>query len=188
MSGAAAGSAGVELDEPTRRCLLDVAREAIAARLAGRRPRLPPGGIRGRGAFVTLRKSADGELRGCVGLLESRDTLVETVAAMAVAAASRDSRFDPVTADELGSLRLEISVLSPLAPIQPGEVEVGRHGLLVRLGERRGVLLPQVPLEHGWDRESFLGHTCVKAGLPAYAWRQPGIEISGFTATVFGEA
>jgi AmmeMemoRadiSam system protein A len=188
LSGAAAGSAGVELDAPTRRSLLDVAREAIVAHFAGRRPRLPPGGIRGRGAFVTLRKSADGELRGCVGLLESRDTLVETVAAMAVAAATRDSRFDPVAADELAALRVEISVLSPLAPIEPGKVEVGRHGLLLRLGDRRGVLLPQVPIEHGWDRESFLGHACVKAGLPADAWRQPGIEISGFTATVFGEA
>ena len=187
MSRPTGGSAGVDLDEPTRRCLLDVAREAIAAHLAGRRPRLPSGDVGRHGAFVTLRQAADGELRGCVGQLESSDPLVETVAEMAVAAATRDSRFDPVPADELASLRVEISVLSSLQPIEPREVEVGRHGLLVRLGERRGVLLPQVPLEHAWDRESFLGHTCVKAGLPADAWRQPGIEISGFTATVFGE-
>jgi hypothetical protein len=187
LSRGAAVTAGVELDEPTRRSLLDVAREAIAAHLAGRRPRLPSVAVSGHGAFVTLRQAADGELRGCVGQLESSDPLVETVAAMAVAAATRDSRFDPVTADELASLRVEISVLSSLQPIEPGDVEVGRHGLLVRLGERRGVLLPQVPLEHAWDRESFLGHTCVKAGLPADTWRQPGIEISGFTATVFGE-
>ena len=182
-----AGSAGVELDEPTRRCLLDVAREAIAAHLAGRRPRLPVGDVSGHGAFVTLRQNADGELRGCVGQIESSDPLVETVAAMAVAAATRDTRFHPVTANELFSLRVELSVLSSLQPIAPGDVEVGRHGLLVRLGERRGVLLPQVPLEHAWDRESFLSHTCEKAGLPSDAWRQPGIEITGFTATVFGE-
>ena len=106
---------------------------------------------------------------------------------MAVAAATRDGRFEPVTASELASLRIEISVLSPLAPIRPADVEVGRHGLLLRYGDRRGVLLPQVPAEHGWDREAFLAHTCEKAGLPADTWRRPGVELSGFTATVFGE-
>lgn len=141
----------------------------------------------GGGAFVTLRRASDGELRGCVGQLESDEPLVRIVAAMAVAAASRDSRFEPVAAGELLSLRVEISVLSPLAPIEPHAVEVGRHGLAVRLRERRGVLLPQVAVEHAWDRETFLAQTCLKAGLPKDAWRQPGIGISGFTATVFGE-
>jgi hypothetical protein len=112
---------------------------------------------------------------------------VDTVAEMAVAAATRDGRFAPVTAHELDSLTLEISVLTPLQPIRPDEVEVGRHGLLLRCGERRGVLLPQVALEHGWDRVSFLAHTCEKAGLPAEAWKGAGVELFGFGATVFGE-
>jgi AmmeMemoRadiSam system protein A len=136
---------------------------------------------------VTLRRAADGELRGCVGRMEANAPLLDTVAEMAVAAATHDGRFQPVTGPELASLRIEISVLSPLVPIQAAEVEVGRHGLLLRYGERRGVLLPQVPLEYGWDRERFLAHTCEKAGLPADTWRQPGVELLGFTATVFGE-
>ena len=113
--------------------------------------------------------------------------MLETVAAMAVAAATRDSRFAPVSARELDSLRIEISVLSPLEPIRPDDVEVGRHGLLLHYGDRRGVLLPQVPAEHGWDREAFLAHTCEKAGVPADTWKRPDVELQGFTATVFGE-
>jgi len=188
LSGETPGFTDLALDAPARLSLLEAAREAIEAHLAGRRALLPvaDAGVR-CGAFVTLRRTRDGELRGCVGQLESSEPLVETVAAMAVAAATRDKRFDPVTAGELGSLRVEISVLGALRPIDPGEVEVGRHGLLVRLGDRRGVLLPQVAVEHAWDRESFLDQTCVKAGLPAEAWRQPGVEICGFMATVFGE-
>ncbi len=96
-------------------------------------------------------------------------------------------RFEPVTAGELVSLRIEISVLSPLEPIRPSDVEVGRHGLLLRHGARRGVLLPQVPVEHGWHREAFLAHTCLKAGLPPDTWKRPDVELLGFTATVFGE-
>jgi AmmeMemoRadiSam system protein A len=191
VSGAAPeATASAELDALERRSLLRAAREAIAAQLAGRKAVLPPlaGGLRGaRGAFVTLRRAADGELRGCVGHMEADEPLLETVADMAVAAATRDTRFESVTASELASLRIEISVLSPLAPIRPADVEVGRHGLLLRYGDRRGVLLPQVPAEHGWDREAFLGATCEKAGLPPDTWRRPGVELLGFTATVFGE-
>jgi AmmeMemoRadiSam system protein A len=189
LSGEPRGSTDLALDAPARLSLLEAAREAIAAHLAGRRALLPAADADvGHGAFVTLRRTRDGELRGCVGQLESSEPLVEIVVAMAVAAATRDGRFEPVTAGELASLRVEISVLGPLRPIDPGEVEVGRHGLLVSRGDRRGVLLPQVAVEHAWDRESFLDQTCVKAGLPADAWRQPGVEIRGFTATVFGEA
>ena len=191
MSGEAPEpAASAELDALERRSLLRAAREAIAAQLAGRKAVLPPptGGLRGaRGAFVTLRRAADGELRGCVGHMEADEPLLETVADMAVAAATRDARFESVTASELASLRIEISVLSPLAPIRPAAVEVGRHGLLLRYGDRRGVLLPQVPAEHGWDREAFLAHTCQKAGLPGDTWRRPGVELLGFTASVFGE-
>jgi AmmeMemoRadiSam system protein A len=192
VSAALPGTAGAtaELQQAERLALLAAAREAIAAHLSGRPPQLPPATgamAQKRGAFVTLRRAADGELRGCVGQMEACEALLDTVAGMAVAAATRDGRFAPVTERELGSLRIEISVLSPLAPIRPSEVEVGRHGLLLRCGESRGVLLPQVPGEYGWDRESFLEHTCEKAGLPAGSWRQAGVELLGFTATVFGE-
>ncbi len=190
MSAPAPLAANAELDPLERRSLLRAAREAIAARLAGRRPELPEatGSLAlTRGAFVTLRRTADAELRGCVGQMEAVEPLLETVAAMAVAAATRDSRFAPVSARELDSLRIEISVLSPLEPIRPDDVEVGRHGLLLHYGDRRGVLLPQVPAEHGWDREAFLAHTCEKAGVPADTWKRPDVELQGFTATVFGE-
>ena len=191
MSAAAPGAAAsLELGALERRSLLRAAREAIAAHIAGRRAELPPatGGLAWpRGAFVTLRRAADDELRGCVGQMEADEPLLETVASMAAAAATRDGRFTPVSASELDSLRIEISVLSPLEPIQPADVEVGRHGLLLRCGDQRGVLLPQVPVEHGWDREAFLAHTCEKAGLPPDTWRRPGVDIQGFTATVFGE-
>ena len=191
MSAQVAGpTAGLILGASERRSLLRAAREAIAAHLAGRKPELPPatGGLgSARGAFVTLRRLADEELRGCVGQMEASEPLVLTVAEMAVAAATRDARFEPVSASELDSLRIEISVLSPLEPIRPSEVKVGRHGLLLRCGDRRGVLLPQVPVEHGWDRDAFLAHTCEKAGVPADTWRGPNVELSGFTATVFGE-
>jgi hypothetical protein len=179
-----------ELTREERGALLRAAREALAAHFAARPPELPrpAGALAARsGAFVTLHRCGDGELRGCVGMMQSDRPLVETVARMAVAAATEDGRFDPVTAAELPRLRLEISTLGPLRPIRPDEVEVGRHGLLIGLGRRRGVLLPQVPVEHGWDRETFLAHTCWKAGLPEDAWRQPGVEILGFTAEVFAE-
>ena len=106
---------------------------------------------------------------------------------MAVAAAVEDGRFAPVNPAELGELRIEISALGPLEPIRPADVEVGRHGLLISHRSRRGVLLPQVPVEQGWDRETFLEHTCRKAGLPEDAWREQGVELLGFTAAVFGE-
>jgi AmmeMemoRadiSam system protein A len=192
MSGEGPGSAAasLELNALERRTLLRAAREAIAARLNSQRASLPPieGGLAAaRGAFVTLRRAADGDLRGCVGRLEADTPLLVTVTHMAVAAAFRDGRFDPVSASELVSLRIEISVLSPLEPIRPSDIQVGRHGLLLRQGSRSGVLLPQVPEEHGWDREAFLAHTCLKAGLPPDTWRQPDAELLGFTATVFAE-
>lgn len=183
-------AAGLELNALERASLLRAAREAIAARLASREAPLPPleGGLAEvRGAFVTLRRAAGGDLRGCVGRLEGDAPLLLTVMNMAVAAAIHDRRFDPVTAGELVSLRIEISVLSPLEPIRPSDIEVGRHGLLLRHGLRSGVLLPQVAVEHGWHRDVFLAHTCRKAGLPPDTWKLPDVELLGFTATVFGE-
>ena len=136
------------------------------------------------GAFVTLHKA--GRLRGCVGYLEAARPLYQTVRECALAAALHDSRFSPVTPDELDSLRLEISVLSPLTEIRPEQVEVGRHGLLISRGFQRGLLLPQVAVEWNWDRERFLAETCLKAALPGNAWRQ-GATLQAFTAQVFSE-
>jgi AmmeMemoRadiSam system protein A len=112
--------------------------------------------------------------------------LYRTIADTATAAAFRDPRFAPVTVDELAELQIEISVLSLMAPIKPEEVEVGRHGLMVTFGHARGLLLPQVPLEWGWNREKFLSETCRKANLPADAWEH-GARLEAFTAEVFGE-
>lgn len=135
-----------------------------------------------RGAFVTLWKA--GRLRGCIGYIEAQKPLYQTVRECALAAALRDPRFDPVDPEELPALRLEISVLSPLFEISADRVEVGRHGLLVSQGSRRGVLLPQVAVEWKWDRERFLEETCMKAGLPPDAW-QHGARIQAFTAQAF---
>jgi len=179
-----------ELGAEDRRFLLQVAREALRAHLAGRVYRPPEGGpgVRAlRGAFVSLHRREDDDLRGCVGLMRSDEPLVETVARMAVAAASHDGRFSPVAPEELPGLVIQVSALGPVHPVRPEQVEVGRHGLVVACGGRRGVLLPQVPVEHGWDRETFLDRTCGKAGLPAGAWRRPDATLHVFTAEVFGE-
>src|SRR6185295_6269593 len=132
------------------------------------------------GAFVSLHRRSDGELRGCVGVLRAEEPLGEAVSRMAVAAATQDDRFDRVAADELPGLSIEISALSRLAPIRPEEIELGRHGLIVRAGGNRGVLLPRVPIDHGWDRDIFLAQTCRKAGLAADAWTHAGTELQAF--------
>lgn len=138
-----------------------------------------------RGAFTTLH--IEGELRGCVGYVVDAYPLWRTVAETAIAAAFYDTRFYPVTAEEAPRLQVEISVLSPAKPIRPEEVEVGRHGLIISHKGQRGLLLPQVPIEHGWNCEMFLAQTCLKAGLPVSAW-QNGAQLEGFTAEVFSEA
>jgi uncharacterized protein len=174
-----------------RTCLLGMARAGIGARLRGERPPATDmgGALRERrGAFVTLTRAEDGSLRGCVGYVQATLPLWEAVRQAAEAAATEDGRFDPVSLAELEELEIEISVLGPLLPIRPDEVEVGTHGLLIRRSGSSGLLLPQVPVEHGWDRATFLDQVCRKAGLPAGAWREPGAELLGFTAEVFGEA
>jgi AmmeMemoRadiSam system protein A len=138
-----------------------------------------------RGAFVTL--TVDGELRGCVGYPLPVKPLDETIIEMAVAAASQDTRFEPLGANELKKLKIEISVLGLPKPAgRPEEVQVGCHGIIVSKGFQRGLLLPQVPVEHGWDRDTYLCHGCLKAGLPPDAWKK-GAEIEVFTAQVFSE-
>ncbi len=137
------------------------------------------------GAFVTLHKS--GELRGCIGTFQAEKPLYLTVQEMALAAAFHDPRFPPLSPQELPEVEIEISVLSPLVKGRPEEVEVGRHGVYLVKGAFQGVLLPQVATEQGWDRETFLDHVCLKAGLPPGCWQDPETEIYLFTAEVFSE-
>ena len=137
-----------------------------------------------RGAFVTLKRK--GKLRGCIGYVRAYKPLVDAVWEMAESAALRDDRFIPVAANEVDAIEVEITVLSPLQQItNPDAVLVGRHGLLVTRGYQSGVLLPQVPVEADWDRETFLAQTCIKAGLPPDAWHDPDTVLEVFTAEVF---
>lgn len=180
------------LTTPQRNQLLRIARESIEAVLDGRRPSLPSTDqldaelTRPSGCFVTLH--ADGELRGCIGSIQPIAPLYEAVSSSAINAAFRDPRFFPLRKDELPAIDLEISVMSPIEPVaDPSEIQVGRDGLIIRRGHAAGLLLPQVATEYGWDRETFLRQTCVKAGLPSDAWRAPGTRIERFSAEVFGE-
>ena len=137
-----------------------------------------------RGAFTTL--YLEGNLRGCVGYIFAAAPLYQTIAETARAAAFDDTRFSPVTRGEAPQLTISLSILSPLKPIQAGEVKIGLHGLLISMAGRRGLLLPQVPVEHGWDRVTFLEQTCRKAYLPVNAWKE-GATLEAFTAEVFGD-
>ncbi len=138
------------------------------------------------GAFVTLHKR--GELRGCIGRFTSDGPLFELVEEMAISAAFEDPRFPEVTVGEVPELHIEISVLSPLKLISDtGEITVGTHGIYIIKGQNRGVLLPQVATENGFDRDTFLDHTCMKAGLYPGAWREGGLQIYTFTADIFSE-
>jgi hypothetical protein len=139
-----------------------------------------------RGAFVTLRES--GELRGCIGYTSAVKPLSMTVRDTATLAALRDTRFPPVSATELPRLEYEISVLSPLRRVlDVRQIEVGRHGLLMKNGGHEGLLLPQVPVEQKWDRQKFLEETCAKAGMRSGCWKEESTDIFMFTAVVFGE-
>ena len=137
-----------------------------------------------RGAFTTLHIT--GKLRGCIGYVFPTQPLYQTVAETARSAAFEDPRFEPVTPAEAQLLQIEISVLSPLQTIAAEGIVVGKHGLVVTKGNQRGLLLPQVPVEWDWDRETFLSQTCLKAGLPADAWLHD-VEVQAFTAEVFSD-
>jgi AmmeMemoRadiSam system protein A len=176
-----------EYSPEERRLLLELAHQAIVARLE-RREILPacysehlseP-----RGVFTTI--YSDQKLRGCVGYPGALAPLFRAVIETAQGAAFDDPRFPPLTLAEAANLQVSLSILSPLVPIAAEEVQVGRHGLVVSYKGRRGLLLPQVPVEHGWDRLTFLQQTCRKAGIPLDAW-QHGATIEAFTAEVFGD-
>ncbi|MBI2817412.1 MAG: AmmeMemoRadiSam system protein A [Acidobacteria bacterium] len=168
--------------------LLQLARRSIEFAACGQVMQLPSAIpvplMRPAGAFVSLHESA--ELRGCVGFLTGEKPLYETVIEAAAAAAIKDTRFLPVTKEEVPTLEIEISILSEFRETSPDQIEVGVHGLLVSSGRLRGLLLPQVPVERGWNALRFLDETCRKAGLPPGAWNH-GAKIEVFTAEVFGE-
>jgi AmmeMemoRadiSam system protein A len=172
-----------------QRALVALARESVRAATGAAPSPIPAAGDfpEASGAFVTIKRG--GRLRGCIGTLECRRPLGEEVARVAVSAAREDPRFSPLTAAELDGLEVEVTVLGPLEPIDPQDpaaFEIGRHGLVVENGGRRGLLLPQVATEWGWGREEFLSQTCVKAGLPPDIWRN-GARVYRFTGDVFGE-
>lgn len=177
------------MNEPERAQLLQLARDTINAAVQGQAlPRLdnpPPALLLHSGCFVTIKRH--GQLRGCIGSFVGSRPLWQSVQEMAVSAATRDPRFHPMKPADLSDFSLEISVLSPLQLIRSvDEIKVGTHGIYLIRGAAHGVLLPQVATEYGWDRETFLRHTCLKAGLPENCW-QKECELYIFSAEVFGD-
>ncbi|PIE52374.1 AMMECR1 domain-containing protein [Candidatus Fermentibacteria bacterium] len=171
-----------------KKSVLALARSAVEAAARGEPPpEIPDEEIlrKENGAFVTLKSK--GRLRGCIGHFTGLGSLGKTILAMAGEAALHDSRFIPVNPEELPGLTIEVSVLSSMKRCLAEQVEPGIHGLYVRQGFRAGTLLPQVAAEEGWNREQFLSHTCIKAGLPPEAWRNKETEISVYTAEVITE-
>lgn len=180
-----------QLNNSDKLFLLTLARKTVAEHLQ-HKPfecpnQVPEGPLHEHcGAFVTLMQQQ--HLRGCIGYTSSHDPLYKTVMDCAIAAAMQDPRFSPLSLEELPRTHIEISVLSPFFKIQNvEEIEVGTHGLLISRDSHRGLLLPQVATCHGFTREKFLDQTCLKAGLPSKAWKEPDTRIEAFTAFVFGE-
>ncbi|MDR3337238.1 MAG: AmmeMemoRadiSam system protein A [Treponema sp.] len=187
------------INNEEREALLADARETIASVLEKRSPRyqrspVPEGTVNAGasalskqcGAFVTLHKK--GDLRGCIGRMASGEPLEKTVRLMAREAAFGDPRFPPLGKDEFSGCTIEISVLSPMELCSdPRQVKVGVHGIHLSYGGRSGVLLPQVPVEQGWNQDEYLDYICVKAGVPPKSYEAPGARLSVFTAIVFGE-
>jgi AmmeMemoRadiSam system protein A len=176
-----------EFSPEERSLLLKLAHESILSALERREISVKPPSAHlaeARGVFTSLHLK--GNLRGCVGFIVPINSVYRAVAETARAAAFEDTRFYPVTLEEARHLEIELSVLSPPQPVRAEDIEVGRHGLLISLDGRRGLLLPQVAVEHNWDRLTFLQQTCIKAGLASDAWRR-GATIEVFTAEIFGD-
>lgn len=182
----------LDLSDDHRKTLLRIARQSIAAVLGGRAPEWKAHDFdevlrRPAGAFVTL-KTHEGDLRGCIGSIQAVEPLYKAVASSAISAAFRDPRFPPLRAGELEHLELEISVMGPIEVVTNIEdIVIDRDGLIISRGRNAGLLLPQVATEYGWDRQTLLQQTCMKAGLPRDAWRADDCRIQKFSAVVFGE-
>lgn len=178
------------LSEAERRAALGLARKAIIEAVSHRKlpSSIPQEGVFTvrRGVFVTLH--VRGHLQGCIGVTQPSEPLGEAIVRCAVSAALEDPRFTPMKESQLEEMDVEISLLSPLEPILPEVIEIGRHGLLIVLHAQRGLLLPQVAIEHRLTREQFLEETCRKAGLRREAWRDPEAQLFGFTCEVFSES
>src|SRR5258705_5356899 len=177
------------LSEAARRAALHLARTAVVNAVSQRKlpEAFPCEGVFAdrRGVFVTLH--VRNRLQGCIGVIEANEPLGEAIVRCAASAALEDPRFAPMKPERLAELRIEISLLSQLGPISPESIEIGRHGLLVQLHAQRGLLLPQVAIEHHLTREQFLEETCRKAGLGREAWRDPEARLFAFTCEVFSE-
>lgn len=168
--------------------MLELARGSIVSYLRGLETSIPSVDFLNEpsGAFVTLRKH--GALRGCIGSIEPTSPLGETIARCAVSSAVKDPRFAPIEIEELDFIHVEISVISQMKKTKRlEEIIVGNHGVMIEFQNRYGLLLPQVALEHGWDRDTFLDHVCVKAGLGTNTWKKPEAVLHIFTAEIFGE-
>jgi AmmeMemoRadiSam system protein A len=176
-----------EFTSEERSILLKLAHQSILSKFDRRDISLDPPSphlAEPRGVFTTI--YLRGALHGCVGFVQPTSALYRNVAETARSAAFEDTRFTAITRDEATDLKVSLSVLSPLTPIAEEKIEIGRHGLLITKAGQRGLLLPQVPIEHGWDRITFLEQTCRKAGLPSDAWKN-GASIEAFTAEIFGD-
>lgn len=177
------------LSEDERHRALELARTAVVETVAHHKlpTNIPRDGIfaERRGVFVTLH--VRGRLQGCIGVVEPDESLGDAIVRCAASAALEDPRFSPMRAEQLTELSIEISLLSVPAPISPEALELGRHGLLVVLHGRRGLLLPQVAIEHHLTREQFIEETCRKAGLQRGAWRDPDARLFGFVCEVLSD-
>ena len=186
-------SASFSLTNREKQILCELARIGILQGFAGRNPEvseLPRPAEeslqRPLGSFVTLKR--EGRLRGCIGTIIPQEPLYLNVARMGYAAAFHDRRFPALRREEAEDTEIEVSVLGPIIPCpDPERIEVGRHGLLLRLGDRTGVFLPNVPLEQGWDRTAYLENLCGKAGLPSGSWNAPGAQLLWYEALAFFE-
>ncbi len=180
-----------ELTGEDKQTLLRLARQTLHEYLsAGELPQHhtdSPALLERRAAFVTLWSRDSGELRGCRGEAYPRVALIDSVVQMAIAAATDDPRFSPVTAEEVADLRIEINVLTPMKSIRPDEVVVGRHGLRIVSGGATGLLLPEVPVRYGWDREEYLRWVCKKAGVAPDTWQSEDVQLYCFESEAFGE-
>jgi uncharacterized protein len=181
----------MNLTNEEKRALLKIARSSIQSALGGKpfpqKEYKSESLDRPSGVFVTLRIGEN--LRGCIGYVEPLFPLAQATQEAAVKAAMEDPRFMPMTLAELAGILIEISVLSSLSELQDkSKIEIGKHGLVIDAGLRRGLLLPQVAIEYGWDREQFLGHTASKAGLPSDAWKRNEVKLFTFTVERFEES